>query len=56
MAPRDVWKACCEMGMLCPDVPEAYGGPGGDFALKAIVHEELTRGSAASPVGVPDRA
>ncbi|WP_210483578.1 acyl-CoA dehydrogenase family protein [Microvirga antarctica] len=45
---RDVWRAIGQMGMLCPDVPEQYGGPDGDFLFNAIVHEELARGGAHS--------
>ena len=41
IVPRDAWLAVGKMGMLCPDVPEEYGGPGGDFLFNAIVHEEL---------------
>ena len=48
MVPREIWSKCGEMGMLCPDVAEAYGGPGGDFLFNAIVHEELARGAAVS--------
>jgi len=48
MVPRDVWRQSGAMGMLCPDVAEVYGGPGGDFLFNAIVHEELARGGAVS--------
>ena len=48
MLPREIWKKCGAMGMLCPDVSEEYGGPGGDFLFNAIVHEELARGGAVS--------
>ncbi len=48
MVPREIWRKCGEMGMLCPDVAEAYGGPGGDFLFNAIVHEELAQGAAVS--------
>jgi acyl-CoA dehydrogenase len=48
MAPREAWLRAGEMGMLCPDVAEAFGGPGGDFLFNAIVHEELARGGAVS--------
>lgn len=48
MVPREAWLKAGEMGMLCPDVPEDYGGPGADFLYNAIVHEELARGGAVS--------
>lgn len=38
---REVWLAAGEAGLLCPSVPEAYGGAGGDFLMTAIVAEEL---------------
>jgi acyl-CoA dehydrogenase len=46
--PREVWMKAGELGMLGPDVPEEYGGPGGDFLFNAIVHEELAYAGAAS--------
>ena len=46
--PRAAWLKGGELGLLCPDVPEAYGGPGGDFLFNAIVHEELARVGATS--------
>lgn len=41
--PRDLWRALGQNGYLCVDVPEAYGGYGADFALSAIVIEELSK-------------
>ena len=38
---RDVWLAAGEAGMLCPTVPEAYGGLGLDFRYNAVVDEEV---------------
>ncbi|MET0272592.1 MAG: acyl-CoA dehydrogenase family protein [Phenylobacterium sp.] len=38
---RDFWLACGEAGVLCPGVPEAYGGLGLDFRYNAVVSEEL---------------
>ncbi|HZU64294.1 MAG TPA: acyl-CoA dehydrogenase family protein [Novosphingobium sp.] len=38
---RAFWRRCGEMGLLCPTVPPAYGGPGLDFRCNAIVGEEL---------------
>jgi acyl-CoA dehydrogenase len=45
---REAWVKVGAAGLLCPQVPEAYGGPGLDFAFNAIVAEELAyMGSAA---------
>lgn len=45
---RDFWLACGEAGLLCPTVPEAYGGAGTDFRYNAVIDEELSyAGSAA---------
>lgn len=46
---RDVWRAAGENGLLCCDVPEEYGGPGGDFLHIGIVIEELARVEASGP-------
>lgn len=48
LVPREVWRKLGDMGMLCPDLAEEYGGAGGDFVFNAIVHEELARGTAVS--------
>jgi len=48
MVPRAAWLRAGQMGMLGPDVPLEYGGPGGDFLFNAIVHEELAYAGAAS--------
>lgn len=45
---RDFWRACGEAGLLCPNVPEAYGGLGLDFGYNAVIDEELAyAGSSA---------
>jgi alkylation response protein AidB-like acyl-CoA dehydrogenase len=42
------WRACGENGLLCPTVPEQYGGLGLDFGYNAVVNEELAyAGSSA---------
>ncbi|MEM9140605.1 MAG: acyl-CoA dehydrogenase family protein [Pseudomonadota bacterium] len=46
---REVWLAAGEAGLLCPSVPEEYGGPGGDFLMTVIVAEELARAGTTGP-------
>lgn len=41
MIDRDAWLALGEMGALCPDAPEEYGGLGGSFAHVTAVIEDL---------------
>ncbi len=38
---RAFWRVCGEAGILCPNVPEAYGGLGLDFRYNAVIDEEL---------------
>src|SRR5579862_3552689 len=40
---KDIWRRAGELGFLCTDIPEQYGGAGGDFRYEAIVYEELNR-------------
>ena len=46
---RDFWLEAGAAGILCPDVPEEFGGPGGDFRHNVIVVEELMRVGATGP-------
>lgn len=47
--PPEVWRKAGEYGFLCCWLPEAYGGPGGDFLFDVIVSEELCRIGATGP-------
>ena len=45
---RDFWRHAGELGMLCPTIAEEYGGSGGNFALEAVICEELSYASLTS--------
>ena len=42
LVPREFWRKAGEIGMLCPTVPEEYGGLGLDFGYNAVVTEEMS--------------
>jgi acyl-CoA dehydrogenase len=50
--PRGFWTDAGAAGLLCPMVPEVYGGAGGDYLFNAIVLEELVRAGATGLGGV----
>lgn len=52
MIPKAFWRVCGEAGLLCPSMPEAHGGAGGDFRYNAIVDEELAAGGMAAGFSV----
>ena len=39
---RSFWRAAGEAGLLCPTVPEEYGGLGLDFSYNAAINEEFS--------------
>ena len=41
--PRPLWNTLGEQGLLCVDIPEAYGGFGTDFAFSMVIAEEFSR-------------
>jgi alkylation response protein AidB-like acyl-CoA dehydrogenase len=53
MVPKSFWKKLGDMGYLCPQVEEAYGGLDLDFRYAVIIGEELERvGSSLTGVGL----
>jgi alkylation response protein AidB-like acyl-CoA dehydrogenase len=50
--PRELWRTLGEQGLLCVDIPQAYGGFGTDFRFSMAIAEEFARANCAA-VGGP---
>ncbi|TRO66484.1 acyl-CoA dehydrogenase family protein [Christiangramia sabulilitoris] len=49
MVSRKIWERAGELGLLCIDIPEEYGGSGLDFSFNALFIEELARKGISGP-------
>ena len=49
MVSREIWKRAGDLGLLCMDMPEAYGGSGLDFSFNALFIEELSKKGISGP-------
>ncbi|MBI1394692.1 MAG: acyl-CoA dehydrogenase [Betaproteobacteria bacterium] len=38
-----LWRRAGELGLLCSDIPEAWGGGGGDFRHEAVFYDQMAR-------------
>lgn len=38
-----LWRKAGELGLLCSDIPQEWGGAGGDFRHEAVLYEEMAR-------------
>ena len=49
MVSRDIWERAGDLGLLCIDMPEQYGGSGLDFSFSALFIEELAKEGVNGP-------
>ena len=46
--PRELWNQLGEQGLLCVDIPEAYGGFETDFLFSCVILEEFSKSNHAA--------
>ena len=48
IVPRELWNQLGEQGLLCVDIPEAYGGFETDFLFSCVILEEFAKSNHAA--------
>lgn len=46
---RELWTKAGAAGLLCPNLPESYGGCGPDYLFNVVITEELARAGVTGP-------
>jgi acyl-CoA dehydrogenase len=46
---REIWPKAGAAGLLCPNLPQIYGGAGGDYLFNVVITEELARAGITGP-------
>ncbi|MEA3159920.1 MAG: acyl-CoA dehydrogenase [Gammaproteobacteria bacterium] len=49
LVPRELWRHAGGQGLLCANIPEAYGGLGAEWQANIVVIEELARAGVSGP-------
>lgn len=49
--PRDLWRKAGQVGMLLTNIPDEYGGAGGDFLHTVVVLEEIATSLSSGITG-----
>ncbi|VVN97666.1 acyl-CoA dehydrogenase family protein [Pseudomonas fluorescens] len=49
--PKEFWAKAGKAGVLGMDIPEEYGGPGGDFLYRLVVAQEIGYSVAGATIG-----
>jgi len=49
LVPRELWRQAGQQGLLCANIPEAYGGLGAEWHANIVVIEELARAGVSGP-------
>ena len=47
--PKELWRKAGDNGLLCPTMPEEYGGPGCDILYSAVTWEEQSYSMCSGP-------